>query len=123
MFYRVIYNRGDRSSCPAIDGKASPGTVRLNVPMGTSGVQLMEAAVARSTRFQFAASYSNAGLGYFITSIDGTANDANSSCFWTLSFKPYLATAFVLSPVGISSYYPSFRAVVQWEYRRFQHSK
>ena len=117
------YNEADRVNCPLIDGKASPGLVRLNVPQGISGVQLMEAAVARSDEYRFTASYNNAGLGYFVTSINGTENDAANSCFWTLSFRPYLATAFVTSPVGISSYYPSFRAVVRWEYMQFQHDK
>lgn len=123
MFYRVLYNEGDRANCPLIANKTSPGLVRLNVPMGISGVQLMEAAVARNDKYRFTASFNNAGLGYFVTSINGTDNDATNSCFWTLSFRPYLATALITSPVGISNYYPSFRAVVQWEYMQFQHSK
>ena len=116
------YSEGDRANCPLIAGKPSPRLVRLNVPMGISGIQLMEAAVARSGEYRFSASFNNAGLGYFVTSINGTENDANNSCFWTLSFKPYLATSFVTSPVGISNYYPSFRAVVQWKYMQFQHN-
>lgn len=122
MQYRVIYNEDDRPSCPLAGNTPSPGDVYLIIPQGTSGIQLMEAAVARSDRYRFTATFSNAGLGYFIDSINGTEGDLTNSCFWTLSFKPYLATSFVLSPVGISSYYPSFKAVVQWEYRKFQHN-
>jgi len=82
----------------------------------------MEAAVARDAKYRFSSTYSNAGLGYFIDSINGTAGDITNSCFWELSFRPYLANRFVVSPVGISNYYPSFNAVVQWEYRRFGHN-
>ena len=121
VFYRVIYNEADRPSCPLVGSKVIPGLVRLIVPQGINGLQLMEAAVARRAGYHFTATYSNAGLGYFINSINGTEGDVINSCFWTLSFKPYLATSFVTSPVGISSYYPSFRAVVQWEYKQFQH--
>ena len=119
--YSVIYNEDDRPNCPLAGNTPSPGDVLLIVPQGINGLQLMEAAVARSDQYRFTATFSNAGLGYFINSINGTEGDVTNSCFWTLSFKPYLATSFVLSPVGISSYYPSFRAVVQWEYRQFQH--
>ena len=119
--YRVIYNEDDRPNCPLAGSKPSPGDVLIIVPQGTNGIQLMEAAVARGDQYRFTATFSNAGLGYFINSINGTEGDLTNSCFWTLSFKTYLARSFVLSPVGISSYYPSFRAVVQWEYRQFQH--
>ena len=122
MWYRVIYNEADRPDCPLAGNTASPGDVYLVVPQGTNGIQLMEAAVAKNDDYRFTATFSNAGLGYFINSINGTEGDVTNSCFWTLSFKPYLATSFVTSPVGISSYYPSFRAVVQWEYRKFQHN-
>ena len=119
MFYRVVYS--DRANCPLIAGKASPGQIRLVVPQGINGLQLMEAAVARSDEYRFTATYSNAGLGYFINSINGTEGDLTNSCFWILSFRPYLATESVTSPVGISSYYPTYRAVVQWEYSQFQY--
>lgn len=122
MAYRVIYNEIDRPYCPLAGNTKSPGAVRLLVPQGINGVQLMEAAVARSNIFQFTATFSNAGLGYFIDSINGTAGDVANSCFWQLSFRPYLADSLIVSPVGISSYYPSFRAVVQWEYKKFSHS-
>ena len=123
MRYRVIYNETDRPNCPLAGDTPSPGDVMLIVPQGTSGIQLMEAAVARRReQYRFTATFSNAGLGYFINSINGTEEDPANSCFWILSFKPYLANSFVLSPVGISSYYPSFNATVQWEYRQFQHN-
>ena len=118
----MIYNEADRFSCPLVGNKTSPGKIRLVVPQGLNGLQLMEAAVLKSDRYRFTATYNNPGLGYFISAIDDTEGDINNSCFWTLSFRPYLATAFVLSPVGISNYYPSFRADVQWEYKKFQHN-
>ena len=121
MTYRVIINDEDRANCPLAATVTSPGEVELVVPQGTNGIQLMEAAVAKNQDFKFTASFNNAGLGYFIQSINGIEGDLENSCFWTLSFQPYLATQLVTSPVGISSYYPSFRAVVQWEYRQFQH--
>ena len=81
----------------------------------------MEAAVAQNEDFKFTVSFNNAGLGYSVQSINGVTRDLDNSCFWTLSFKPYLDTKLKSSPVGISSYYPSLRAVVQWEHRQFQH--
>lgn len=119
--YRVTYNESDRASCPLAGNTRSPGDVILFVPQGTNGIQLMEAAVARSDRYRFSATFRNAGLGYFIYSINGTRSDFKNSCFWTLSFRPYLSRKFVISPVGISSYYPSYKAVVQWQYRKFGH--
>jgi len=111
----------DRPFCPLAGDATSPGEVHLIVPQGTNGIQLMEAAVTSCSNFKFTASFNDAGLGYFIESINGVPGDAENSCFWTLSFKPYLATQFVTSPVGISSYYPSYKSVVQWEYQRFRH--
>jgi len=121
VFYRVKYNEADRANCGVTD-KPSPGLIRLVVPQGINGLQLMEAAVGRSNKYRFTATFSSAGLGYFINSINGTEGNINTSCFWTLSFKPYLAPSFVTSPVGISNYYPSYRATVQWEYSQFQHN-
>ena len=120
--YRVIYNETDRPNCPLAGKTRSPGDILLIVPQGTNGIQLMEAAVAESNRFRFTATFSNAGLGYFIDSINGTGGDIINSCFWELSFKPYLATSFIVSPVGISNYYPSYRAIVRWQYRSYQHN-
>ena len=117
--YRVIYNETDRPNCPLAGNTPSPGDIFLIVQQGTNGIHLMEAAVARSDRYRFTATFSDAKLGYFIDSISGTEGDNNNSCFWELSFKPYLATSFIVSPVGISNYYPSYRAIVQWQYRKF----
>ncbi|XP_065919886.1 uncharacterized protein [Dysidea avara] len=119
--YKVIINERDRANCPLAGNTTSPGKLRLVIPQGTSGIELMEAAVAQNKDFRFTVSFNNAGLGYSVQSINGVTRDLDNSCFWTLSFKPYLATKLKSSPVGISSYYPSFKAVVQWEYRRFQH--
>lgn len=121
--YRVVISEADRRHCPLAGNTASPGEVKLVVPQGTSGIELMEAAVAKNKDFKFTASFNDAGLGYFIESINDIEGDLENSCFWTLSFQPYLATQLVISPVGISSYYPTFKAVVQWEYRRFQHEE
>jgi len=106
----------DRLTCPLAKGALSPGEVDLVVPQGTSGIQLMEAAVARCTNFKFTVSFNGTKMGYFIQSINGIAGDNENSCFWTLSFQPYLAEQLITSPVGISSYYPSYKCVVQWEY-------
>lgn len=120
MTYSVIYNEADRANCPLMGDTASPGEVHLVVPRGINGMKLMEAAVAKSSKFQFTASFSRAGLGYLITSINGTASDVANSCFWIPSFKPYLAEELIISPVGISSYY-LFNAVLEWKYRQFDH--
>lgn len=121
MTYRVVYSEADRVNCPMMGDTVSPGEVQLVVPQGVNGIKLMEAAVAKSRNFRFTASFSRAGLGYLITSINGTAADVANSCFWVPSFQPYLAEELIVSPVGISSYYPSFNAVLEWEYRQFDH--
>jgi len=114
----VIINERDHANCPLAGNTTSPGKLHLIVP---SGIELMEAAVAQNEDFKFTVSFNNAGLGYSVQSINGVTRDLDNSCFWTLSFKPYLDTKLKSSPVGISSYYPSLRAVVQWEHRQFQH--
>ena len=120
MTYRVIINEVDRPDCPLAENATSPGEVHLVVPQGINGIQLMEAAVASCSNYKFTVSFNDAGLGYFIESINGVPGDAENSCYWTLSFQPYLATELISSPVGISSYYPSYKSVVQWEYRQLE---
>ena len=111
--YRVIINETDRPDCPLAGDTPSPGEISLEVPQGTTGIQLMEAAVAVDKNFRFTASFNSAEFGYFIESISGVVGDA--TCYWTLSYQPYMAST-VVSSVGISYYYPSYKAIVQWVY-------
>ena len=60
----MIINERDRSNCPLAGNATSLGKLHLVVPQGTSGIELMEAAVAQNEDFKFAVSFNNAGLGY-----------------------------------------------------------
>jgi len=77
----------------------SPGAENLLMPQGVNGIQLMKAAVARNSQYRFTATFSNANLGYVIGSVNSTTGDVANLCFWELSFRPYLATQFTVSPI------------------------
>jgi len=117
--YRVIYVEADCTDCPLAGDTPSPGGANLVVPQGINGIRLMEAAIARNSKYCFTVTFDNADLWYFIDSINGTPIDDANSCFWELSFRPYLAKQFIVSSVGISNYYPSPNTVVTWRYRKF----
>jgi len=116
--YKVIYNEADRPNCPLASNATSPGSLPLVVPQGINGIQLMEAAVASCNDFRFTASLTDPRMGYFVESINNVPGDPENSCYWTLSFQPYGSPKLITSPVGISNYYPSYKCVVQWEYRQ-----
>ena len=111
--YRVIINEADHPDCPLAGNTSSPGEINLAVPHGVTGIQLMEAAVAVDKKFHFTASFDYAEFGYHIDSINGILEDA--TCYWGLYYQSYNATP-VYSSVTISSFYPSFKAIVTWIY-------
>ena len=116
MTYTVNYDKDD---CPSLINATEPGPIRLRVPKGIKGDELMKIAAEKDEKYKFAVKHYT-DLGSFITAINNVKMSEVQNYYWMLYYKPAEDDDFHLSDVGISSLQPSNGSVVKFLY---QHPK
>lgn len=96
--YEIEYND------PSCSNATAPDSVEVRVRRRSTALTVMETVVDNFGRpYRFSATYFGGELGYFIDSINGTASDPESNCFWFIFIRAPNGTEF-LSPLGVSNF-------------------
>ena len=108
-------------SDPFCSNNTAPPPVWVKVKRQSTALDVMEQAVDTfGAPYRFSATYFGAPLGYFIDSINGTASDLGSSCFWFFFIRKPSGKEF-LSPVGVSNFrVPGRGYSIIWRFSKFK---
>ena len=86
-----------------IDNADEPGTVSVEVPIDSTGLQVMENAVLSfGSHEEFTVTYEDFGVsaGYYIDKVNGIPIDDNEPCYWAVFSGP--SGEEIYSNVGIA---------------------